>query len=210
MENNCKKCHWLAPVDPVGEGTWIFTNNFGLSACLLNFYDAPTQGLKPPEDSRGQLLRSLVPSRNLVEFEKGLLDQLRSVRYAPCQIVGIEPGLGLAYWSWNGHELISHGIQKKVGMITSSSWNSVAVTETRQRMFQQLIPSQPETEDFAAYHLSVAPEGPPYSVCMTRPDTRTVSISRISYHNERVRFTYEDREESGGFGLPELCELEIQ
>ena len=63
---------FLMPVDPVGQGSWIATNEFGLTLCLLNYY----QGQTPSGEliSRGQLVKSFAhyssAEQLIQDFEK--------------------------------------------------------------------------------------------------------------------------------------------
>ena len=93
---------------------------------------------------------------------------------------------------------------------TSSSWNSREVQQLRESHFYSEFPAEPESADHAAFHLSTFPQGSEYSVCMTRQRSRTVSLSRIELHQGGLTFTYQNREESGEFAMPQIAEIEVR
>ncbi|MGK0440816.1 MAG: hypothetical protein ACJA0N_000611, partial [Pseudohongiellaceae bacterium] len=74
----------LTPLDPVGQGSWISSNEYGLSLCLLNYY----QGKAPDTTliSRGQLLRNLSHSAHLNVLDEQVITMTLS-SYAPFTLI---------------------------------------------------------------------------------------------------------------------------
>ncbi|HKK19097.1 MAG TPA: NRDE family protein, partial [Opitutales bacterium] len=79
---------YLAPIDPQGGGTWIFVNEHGLSAALLNAYElndaAPP--LQAPQ-SRGQLLRALAAADTVESLDRQVKEAIAGHSYPPCFLV---------------------------------------------------------------------------------------------------------------------------
>lgn len=56
---------WMAPVDPHGGGTWIWTNQHRLTACIMNAYETRSESDSARCRSRGLFLQSLAPCSDM-------------------------------------------------------------------------------------------------------------------------------------------------
>src|SRR6516164_7611856 len=89
---------YLAPIDGDFGGTWIATNEFGVSLCLLN----GTAGLRPAVvRSRGLLLLDLVSSRSLEEVVD-TVEATDLTLYAPFTLAALSPGKAATVIEWDG------------------------------------------------------------------------------------------------------------
>lgn len=198
----------LMPRDPVGEGSWIAVNEFGMSLCLLNFY----QGDVPagPLLSRGQLVREF----SHLSDQRQVSDQLADTdlsRYAPFTLIALATDsegkdakprsnpacLCVIGYQWNGHLLTT---LRPESPVTSSSVKFNEVVESRfnayaakvQAAVNQMVASDPREQAglFIDYHSSHEGEKNHRSVCMHRDDAKTVSFSHIRVDRHKIIFSY--------------------
>lgn len=99
---------YLMPVDPVGQGSWIATNEYGLTLCLLNYYQGETP--KGELISRGQLVKTFAHHRYSEELVKAFVT-LCFERYAPFTLVIFDSQLNLRKGhvkalQWDGKTLV--------------------------------------------------------------------------------------------------------
>jgi hypothetical protein len=171
---------FIAPTDTDAGGTWIAVNELGQALALLNYYEADIMPLASPRQftSRGQLVLDLItqPAFTLPDLTP----------YRPFLLLALPvPRL----WRWNGKQLTNEVPQQPV---TTSSFDKANVIRARQARFHE-IQGEP-------FHLTGADA---YSVCMTRPDARTVSYSHITVTVEEIDFEYRPRlDDDTGFAEP--------
>src|SRR5271166_4355031 len=88
---------FLAPVDGDFGGTWIATNEFGVSVCLLNGANlTASTGVKR---SRGLLIPELISAPS-VEAICGRVRGVDFALFAPFTIAALEPGHPAALFEW--------------------------------------------------------------------------------------------------------------
>src|SRR6516225_12282164 len=94
---------YLAPIDGDFGGTWIATNEFGVSLCLLN--GALLNGTGGPRPavvrSRGLLLLDLISSRSLEEVVN-TVEATDLTLYASFTLAALSPGEPAMVIEWNG------------------------------------------------------------------------------------------------------------
>ena len=76
---------WVGPIDSDAGGTWIGTNEFGLTACLLNAYfpvGAAPEVAQQGARSRGVIIPELLSHRSFLEYETWLCDVLDPTQFA--------------------------------------------------------------------------------------------------------------------------------
>ena len=194
-ERGADGTRFLAPVDAEAGGTWLGVNEHGLTLGLLNHYAAdasraatPAREAAPPT-SRGLLMRQLLVASELRALEQALAVALEQRRYRPFTLLAFAPSHGAAprAFTWDGAGL--HAKPAPTPPISSSSVETAGVLASRAAHFRQLGP-HPEAPALEAYHRSHQPERGAFSVCMHRPDARTVSLSRIDVDAERVAIRY--------------------
>jgi len=181
----------LAPRDADFGGTWIATNEYGVSLCLLNGVNLANPCGHPRARSRGLLLLDLISSASLAEVcERVRYTDLAA--FAPFTLAGLEPGAPAAVIEWNGSRR-TVGFQDELwGMLTSSSFDTEKVRKRRREEFMRLIFSGQDIDAnaLASFHQSHSPTRSAYSVCMHRLDAETLSFSRIAVSRAEIDFFY--------------------
>lgn len=192
---------WLAPIDPRGGGTWLLVNQFGITVCLLNWYEKgelaiPDGGFQ----SRGKLVTSLANLSSSTEFVNRVRE-INATNYPPFRLVGVFPGgrgerAEVLAWVWG-----ETGTLKRIGSmmpLCSSSFQTREVIEGRGRVLSDWASGENglTPEKLWRFHhgerVSEPTEAPSaWSVRMNRPDAQTWSISRVSVGREDIRFLYE-------------------
>jgi len=186
---NIENTQALMPIDPDGNGSWISTNEFGLTLCLLNYY----QGTKPQGIliSRGLLLKNL----SVFSTVNGVNQHLKKKslnQYAPFSLLAFgvnEAGQVVQQtWQWNGKELT---VINLASPFTSSSVKFDEVSQSRLSQAAN-IPTPITTESLIEYHQSHLPSKGYLSVCMHREDAKSVSFSHIHVGAKKTVFNYKN------------------
>src|SRR6516164_3683599 len=89
---------YLAPIDGDFGGTWIATNEFGVSLCLLNGTSGPRPAVVR---SRGLLVLDLASSRSLTEVANSIGGGDLSL-YAPFTLTALSHSEPAMVIEWNG------------------------------------------------------------------------------------------------------------
>jgi transport and Golgi organization protein 2 len=178
---------FLAPEDGDFGGTWIGTNEFGVSACLLNGTNLTGSEIcaAAPSRSRGLLLLDVLPLFSV----EAVCERMRAVDlsvFAPFTLAALEPGRPVAILEWDGSKktLLFEAAERFV--LTSSSFDSEGVRRSRQEEYSHVH----DGEGLLAFHRSHAPARSAYSTCMHRADAETVSFSWIQVSREETDFYY--------------------
>ncbi len=180
------------PVDPDGGGSWIGTNEMGVSLCILNHYPEHWADPTGPPVSRGLLLVSLLGSRSVSEaVSRAGREPLR--RYLPFVLVGIAADESPVSLTWNGRRT-RHRILDGLPLLTTSSFSSSDVVDSRRGHFRRFVTGDgPVSADkLLAFHRGHYPQAGSKSVCMHREDAATVSLSHIRVGPRVIRFAYAD------------------
>jgi Transport and Golgi organisation 2 len=207
----------LLPIDPVSGGTWVAANDAGLVVTLLNFYAAPHDRNAPaPKRSRGTIIPSLLDAATLAEaFERSgailaadfadfrlvladrkavaevLLDRARLVRKPPVRIDGpllfTSSGLGedvvgpprrALFEGFFVARACPSPSAKRGACAGPLAWRSGSDVRENWRAQQD------------AFHRHSWPDRRHLSVCMRRPDARTVSYTVVEHDGDNVRMMY--------------------
>jgi hypothetical protein len=182
----------ILPVDPAGGGTWVAVNDAAVAMTVLNVTAEPGDGKTTvPELSRGTIIPALLSCDTLSEAVERALG-LDARDYASFRLVMIDRA--------EVAELHSDG--KQVGSVrrsaltaphlfTSSGLGDGLVQGPRGSLFADLFG---RSEDWVAaqdaYHRHCWPDRPHLSVCMRRPDARTVSHTVITLGPDRISLAY--------------------
>lgn len=187
---------WLAPRDPQGGGSWIVSNTHGLTACVLNAYGMMSPvAYKPATHSRGAIPPALAMAHDLPSAQEILKRLLLSGSFAPCFIFCLFPSTPAAWWIWNGTVLHRVG-----GLIhpplTTSSYDSARVTRARREAFHRMVRSSHEatSEQLRRFHECPEQIADAATVRMSRPDARTVCLTRVSVSTEKILMAYAERD----------------
>ncbi len=187
----------VMPIDPTGGGTWIAANDAGVVMALLN-RNAPLSGLREQQRqltqklmSRGRIIPLLIGCSS-VESALAAASDLDAGRYGPFTLVifdrearaqVISDGLEI-----NVTYLDSHG---KAALFTSSGLGDCLVESRRRALFGEMLKSRgisAATQD--RYHRHHWPDHEALSVCMRRPDAKTVSHTIVELGPEQIDFRY--------------------
>ena len=178
---------FLAPADGDFGGTWIATNEFGVSVCLLNgphLTNAEMHAAAPGR-SRGLLLLDLIPVASIA----AICDRLREKdlsAFGPFTLAALEPGRTVAILEWDRSKKTFRFEGAERFMLTSSSFDFEEVRRSRQEEYRHVH----DSEELFAFHRSHAPARSAYSTCMHRADAETVSFSWIQVTDQETDFCY--------------------
>ena len=189
---------YLAPIDPQGGGSWIFVNQHGLTACVLNHYAADTRD-SAVSTSRGQLLLSLTDCRTTEAVSEKISLLLSAKPYRPCFILTLTHN-SITIHCWSGEQLTRLPTPDR-RMLTTSSFKTNEVLARREEEFDTLPDKTPST--LLKFHLSGNSTPTACTVRMSRPDARTVSCTRVSFGKEATSMTYAPRDGDHQFLRPE-------
>jgi len=197
---------WLAPRDPGGGGTWIFANEYGVCACLLNYYEAAgTAGPSTGSRSRGLLMDDLAVSESAAALAAAV-DAAALAPYGPFWLAAFERGRAQPMVRrWNGERLETPVVTDPP--LTTSSYRSGAVAAARGAHFRERVGENDPPAALAAYHRDIDTNDPARGVCMSRADARTVSFTRVEVDTREVRMAYAPRMGDNGFAAETVCTL---
>ena len=177
----------IYPVDPEGTGSWIFTNDRGLSGALLNY------NIKLPFKnflSRGTLITDICFKKSLLAMSDEITHKdLTFFRgFTLCLFESAdEPYI----YRWNGRKLLK---LPSVQPIVSSSVKINKVKLNRSELFRKMISKTGDTnKTHRDFHSSHLPEKSFLSTCMHRADSETVSFSQIICNRKKVEFIYQGK-----------------
>ena len=185
--------YFIAPIDADFGGTWIGTNEFGISLCLMN--GANVTGVdgsvvQSPQTSRGLLLLEWIAASSTVDLwtRFGSTD-LSS--FAAFTLVVLEPCQPAGICEWNGTEKVILPYGEPYLPLTSSSFDSVGVRARRRAEYDRLARAvNVNARTLESFHASHGPGPDAYSTCMHRPDAETVSFSWIKVTDSDAAFYY--------------------
>ena len=209
----------ISPTDSDAGGTWLGSNELGLTLCLLNIYRAEVvnkvgeslsqedranssrsaaERLNTPGPrgglfvSRGLLLRKLLDSPDIETVGTQLAEEV---------LAGYRSFVVLAFdqqksspspfmFRWWGEG----NLEIETGVnppVSSSSFLPSQVVSNRMEVYQKLTGvGNFDLEGAIAYHRSHIPEKGPYSVCMHREDACTQSLSHVAVLPDRIVYQY--------------------
>lgn len=181
---------YLAPQDRDAGGTWLGVNEFGITICLLNYYDAHSPPLPNRKfTSRGHLVTSMMDLTHKNEFPSRLA-QINLALYRPFVLLALFSGSEAQSFTWSGISCIRE--KAALPPFASSSCNVEAVIQHRTAAFRQLQTEKGalNPDHLLAFHESHFPKKGGSSVCMHRIDAATVSLSHIIVGSEEISIRY--------------------
>lgn len=182
---------YLAPLDPVSEGTWIAVNQAGLLCVLLNRTDVGGHGRMSVGTSRGTIIPSL-QAANRIAVAIEMMQRLKISDFAPFRLV-VTDGHQIAEITNTTNRLIvlQYPLCKPV-LFTSSGLGDHRVDPPRRELFQSLVShttvSETQQNEFHRHRWDKNPE---LSVLMNRPDAATVSITEVALTPRLATMTYQ-------------------
>lgn len=183
---------WIAPADGRAGGTWIAATDGGLALALLNRSDGT-----PPEErvSRGLLIPELVAAPGAAALERRLAAQPLD-RLAPFRLLALwrEHDRG-AIASWNGVDRLEwESVGSDLGLLCSSGLGDARASSERGRTWERFLTERSpwDVVHHRAFHRDHSPERSAWSVCVHRPEAKSVSFTEIELAADRVRLRYRD------------------
>ena len=182
---------FIAPLDGDHGGSWIAVNQFGLTLCLLNRFDDSPGGIIRDYKSRGLLLHELIDCSAL-KMVTERVDDAKCSRFRPFKLVALVTGQPAMVIEWTGSETITKSHAENLMPITSSSLQEGNVVLERKGQFRKMVLERSRVDDdlLFQFHRGHLPERGPASVCMHRPDARTVSMSTVTVTQKVIEFVY--------------------
>lgn len=183
---------FVAPRDGEAGGSWIFVNERGVAACLLNlFRDHPFPTGHPPI-SRGLLVLDLAGSPSVAAAAQAL-SHTDLARYQPFTLAlfgRTEPPRGLR---WDGATATSFPLDADALPLTSSGRDADGVARSRRGTLARLAARHGGLTRAAldAFHRSHHPDRGPYSPCMHREEAKTVSLTAITVQGTAIQLSYQ-------------------
>lgn len=179
----CTGVRFVAPVDGDFGGTWIATNEFGVTLCLLN--GANLSGIEATKRtdkrrSRGLLIPELIEARSVVHRVRELCSRDLS-QFASFTLVILERGRSPVIAEWSGRQILIEFDGDRHLPLASSSLDGVAARRQRRKEYRRLVDAagQPAFAPLLEFHRSHAFGPGPYSTCMHRDDAETVSFTHV-------------------------------
>lgn len=180
--------HCLMPIDPVGGGSWISTNEHGVTVCLLNYY----QGTTPEGElsSRGNIVKRLASSCSSFTVDSRLLGMDLSA-FAPFTVVSFDTrrtANETVMWTWDGQQLHrSHAFAP----IVSAAMHFEEARRYRRDLFNELITTTPDDQIGPQFHQTYDANYPHLSPLMERNDARTVSFTSVIVSCSKQEMNYQ-------------------
>ena len=169
----------LAPLDPPSGGTWLATNEHGLTLCLLNNYSGRPVMNDAATRSRGKLVRDLAALDSLEAVHRELA-ALQPEQHQPFFLLAFKGRSTPLKWRWDGQAINPEGTPECP--VSTSSLYPRLVPKLRHYYYRLatrngLKAFTPEQQ--LSFHSSQRPWPPSFAVAMSRPDRGTVSLTRI-------------------------------
>jgi transport and Golgi organization protein 2 len=204
---------FVAPRDADAGGTWIAVDDEGRSVCLLNG-DRPVAGYFAPDDvrSRGELVIELLRDPRPAAVAESLRERAASGKLdvRPFKIVAAAPiadheEIEAIRADFDGASLAVASITAP-HLETSNGFDPSGAAKARQAAFRRLLERLPSAAargadplraELLAFHASHAPGAVgeerrgALSVCVHRPEVRTVSTTLIEVRRERIVMRYQ-------------------
>ncbi|TDO95786.1 NRDE family protein [Marinomonas balearica] len=173
----------LMPIDPVGGGSWISTNEAGLSLCLLNNY----QGQVPEGEltSRGHFLKLLSNSTGLEQIA-ARFRVLTMESFAPFTLLVFVYGqTQVTGFCWDGKTV---SIKKMQSPHFSSGVDLGEVCAYRRSVYDAI--ESPDFDSLIDFHRHHHASESHRSVCMHREDAQSVSFTFVQVSAQEQLMSY--------------------
>jgi hypothetical protein len=180
----------IYPVDVEG-GTWIAVSEAGTTWALLNRNaTVPTNKLR----SRGEIivkaLESSNESRAIEELDPRILAEVLPFRL----IMLSAESQQVTEWVWDGENITRLSHPWRANHWFSSGISDQSASETRGRIFAQSSSHSDwgTVEWLRRMHRSHEPDPGAFSICVHRPDARSISYAEIVVAQDTITFSYSD------------------
>ena len=172
-----------------GGGTWIGASDAGLVMAVLNITRAPGAPLVRPR-SRGAIIPALLDAGGLANAVRRAL-ALEARDFAPFRLVVADRRGCVEILSESARPELARRSELTAPLLfTSSGLGDALVEGPRRDLFTRLLAAGDWAPAQEAFHRHAWPDRPHLSVCMRRPDARTVSHSVVALTDRGVSFAY--------------------
>jgi len=182
----------IYPSDSEG-GTWIAANEYGIALALLNWNNVTSRAICAKKSrSRGLLIPALVGCSSLIVLH-GALVNLNVEGMRPFRLVGVVPSeRKIGEWRWDSIQMrfLLRGWEARHWFSSSLSDDqaeSLRGAACRDAWNQPNAGSAPWLRRLHASHNAAAG---PFSLCVHRPEVRTLSYSEIECTCAAVRMKH--------------------
>ena len=172
-----------------GGGTWIGINDAGLTLALINWYAKPQRD-RAQCVSRGIVVPHLLAAEDFAGIGV-LLSDLPMALINLFRLVAISlTDRAVREWRWDGKilECRRHGWKRRHWF--SSGYDEALVNRKRAGVTRTAAKSAQTPAWLRQLHRSHQPERGALSVCMHRPDARTVSYTEIVTFGSKAQMRY--------------------
>jgi hypothetical protein len=182
----------LYPQEP-GGGTWIGANARGNLLALLNWYAKEPGQIGQKKRSRGEIIPAIV-AEGTAESTRCALQQVSLAGLFPFRLFGFFPAERLIHeWRWDTQALVVKCYSWRRHHWFSSSCSDQKAAAQRGAACQQA--GREDLGDLEAWlrklHASHHPEPGPFSLCVHRKDTATVSYTEVRYDERGLQMRYQ-------------------
>jgi hypothetical protein len=161
-----------------GGGTWIGTNDAGLTLALMNWY------AKPQRDralcvSRGIIIPHLLAGENFGDVAAMFAD-LPLSQINPFRLIVVSlKERRMREWRWDGKALTCKRFGWKRRHWFSSGYDEALTNKIRSTIVRKTTKATLPPAGLRKLHQSHLPAQGPFSICMHRTDAKTVSYTEV-------------------------------
>ncbi|MFL6301531.1 MAG: NRDE family protein [Terriglobales bacterium] len=170
-------------------GTWIAANSLGITLALLNWYSAPS--LFPKSRSRGEVIPRVIAAEDSASVHDQLI-KLDLQGTLPFRLVGIfSTEKKITEWRWNQRMLEIREFPWERHHWFSSGISDVDAEKIRGTACSASAPNGRPTQGWLRELHRSHENGPgPFSICVHRPEVRSLSYSEVMYSGGKLSFHY--------------------
>jgi transport and Golgi organization protein 2 len=174
-------------------GTWVATNEYGITFALLNWNDiAPRAIASVKTRSRGRVIPALIDSRSLWDLH-GVFSVSNFTGMMPFRLVGVFPSEQEIWeWRWDATQ-----VDFEVHAWESRHWFSSSLSDNRAKNARGAVCRSAQYESDAGsvpwlrrLHASHAGGPGPFSLCVHREDVKTLSYSEVIVTSEYIQMSH--------------------
>jgi hypothetical protein len=161
-----------------GGGTWVGANDAGLTLALINWY------AKPQRDSascvsRGIIIPHLLAADDLAGVTAMFAD-LPLPKINPFRLIAVSVRERMVReWRWDGKTLTCKRFAWKRQHWFSSGYDEALANKLRATVVRKAAKASLTPAGLRKLHQSHLPAQGPFSICMHRPDAKTVSYTEV-------------------------------
>lgn len=195
-----RACRAAMPIDPESDGSWLAVTDARLVLAILNANPrvrdvrAPRVAEPPARASRGTIVGHLLQRAATLDDVLAATATLAAADYKPFRLVLADLERVASVRSLgDALEITVPTPLDHAFMFTSSGLGDAVVDRPRRELFDEMlghVPAQAAIARQDEFHRHHWPGREHESVCMTRPDARTVSYTVVELSNGEVTLTY--------------------